>query len=128
MKTVFQTPEIQTCNVQLNAGGTRVAQADCSAPGLTPPTTWISGNGLDSLQASWEAVYTNKISMPDRLAAPNVRNSPVPIGVTDSSLIVAFSQGSTNTSKNNLSTTLKDFKLTFSAFKRLLKTELFKSM
>ena len=29
---------------------------------------------------------------------------------------------------NNLSTTLKDFKLTFSAFKRLLKTELFKSM
>ena len=29
---------------------------------------------------------------------------------------------------NNLSTTLKDFKLTFSAFKRLLKIELFKSM
>ena len=29
---------------------------------------------------------------------------------------------------NNLSTTLKDFKLFFSAFKRLLKTELFKSM
>ena len=29
---------------------------------------------------------------------------------------------------NNLSTTLKDFKLTFSAFKWLLKTELFKLM
>ena len=29
---------------------------------------------------------------------------------------------------NNLSTTLKDYTLTFTAFKKLLKTELFKSM
>ena len=73
---------------------------NCADRRLAPPTTWISGIGLTSLYASWEAVYTNKISMPDRKAAPYVENSPVPIGVTDSSLLVTYYHLSLDPSTN----------------------------
>ena len=59
-----------------------MAKADCSAPGLPLPVTWISGKGLTSLQANAEAVYTNKNSMPDAIMAPYLQNAPVQIGVT----------------------------------------------
>jgi len=80
-----------------------VGEATCEAEGLDPVTAWV-GDGLDysrddkgitKLELNWQAEYENMLEMPGRPSGPKffVLNAPVPIGITEGSFTVSFSDG-----------------------------------
>jgi len=71
-------PSLSACDAKIYAGGSVVAQSDCSADGVDPVPVWLSTSSPTRIQVSYRADFTA-----DRTPRVDyVQNSPVPLGIT----------------------------------------------